>query len=329
MNKYLIFSHQSDIDGINCVILAKLAFLNVDYELCPNFDSLSSIFKYYLDNDLFKQYDKIYITDLALQEPLLSIVANSNLKNKLWIFDHHQASINNNLNKYDFSIIVEENENGKTCATQLFYKYLIKNSFLNENNLLKEFVELTRLEDTWEWKKKKMKGLKAHNLAILFNAYGVDEYIFSIFNKLLKSRQKFYFTDKELYIIKDKQEEYQNILATYFNDILYLYDEFNYKFGILYANYEYRNEIADYIKKEKNPNNIKYIVIVAMDKGFGQKSYRSIDNNFDVNKLTEIYGGGGHKNASSVNITKEQSEKAKTMTKEDSLKYLAKCKFIS
>lgn len=83
MNKYLIFNHQSDIDGINCVILAKLAFLNVDYELCSNFNSLSSIFKYYLDNDLFKQYDKIYITDLALQESLLSIVANSNLKNKL------------------------------------------------------------------------------------------------------------------------------------------------------------------------------------------------------------------------------------------------------
>ena len=111
--------------------------------------------------------------------------------------------------------------------------------------------------------------------------------------------------------------------------MLYLYDEYNNKFGILYANYEYRNEIADFINTIGNPQNIKYVIIVAMDKGYGQKSYRSIHQDFDVNFLAEKYGGGGHKSAASVNITEEQSKKAKSMSNENSLKYLAKCKFIS
>lgn len=329
MNKIMIFSHQSDIDGINCVLLAQISFSFVKYELCPDFKSLTTIFNAYFDNNLLDDYDKIYITDLAIQEPLLSKVANSNLKNKLLIYDHHQASIDNNLNKYDFAHIIKENINGKTCATQLFYEYLTNNNYLKENNTLKEFIELTRLEDTWEWKLNKKMGEKAHDLAILFNAYGIDKYMDKIKIKLLKNKKNFHFTNIELKLINDKKEEYNKILQNYLNDMLYLYDEYNNKFGILYANYEYRNEIADFINTIGNPQNIKYVIIVAMDKGYGQKSYRSIHQDFDVNFLAEKYGGGGHKSAASVNITEEQSKKAKSMSNENSLKYLAKCKFIS
>ena len=36
--KTLIFSHVSDIDGIGGVVLAKLAFSDVDYVLCETFN---------------------------------------------------------------------------------------------------------------------------------------------------------------------------------------------------------------------------------------------------------------------------------------------------
>lgn len=328
MKKVIIFSHQSDIDGINAIILAKMAFPNLVYQLSPGFKELDAIFNNYFNNNLLNAYEQIFITDLALIEPTLTKVANSNLKDKILIFDHHQMSINTNLNRYDFTHIIEEDENGKKCATELFYQYLINNKMLKRTKALDEFVELTRLEDTWEWKQNKEIGDKAHNLAILFNILGIDSYIIKMFNKLNNNTEEFNFDDIELNLIENKKMDYNKLLKEYIDSILYLYDEFNNKFGILYANYEYRNEIAEYIRNMGNPVDIKYVIIVAMDKGFGQKSYRTITDGFDVNEIAELHGGGGHPNAASVNITKEQRDEAKTLDEKESLKYLAKCQYF-
>ena len=37
--KVLLFTHKSDIDGMNEVILSKLVFDDVKYELCETFDN--------------------------------------------------------------------------------------------------------------------------------------------------------------------------------------------------------------------------------------------------------------------------------------------------
>lgn len=323
MKKVILFTHKNDIDGINALILALLAFPNLDYELIPGFKELDTIFNNYLNNNLFSKYDQIYITDLALQDPTLKKVANSSLREKILIFDHHQMSINNNLDRYEFSHIIAEDELGKKCATQLFYQYLISNNFLTSTKALDEFVSLTRLEDTWDWKKDQLNGSKAHDLAILFNILGITPYINTILDKLKNHSEKLEYTEAELTKIATKKEEYTKKLQNYYNSMVYLNDEFNNKFGILIADYEYRNEIAEFIRGLGNPEHIKYIVIVAMNDLYSQKSYRSITDGFDVSKIAEFHGGGGHKAAASVNITKEQK-----LNNEDSLKYLAKCKYL-
>lgn len=328
MKKTIIFTHKNDIDGINALILAKLVFSNLDYELCPGFNELDKIFNHYLNNNLFLKYDQIFITDLSLQDPTLSIVGNSSLKDKILIFDHHQMSINNSLNRYDFTNIIEEDELGKKCATQLFYQYLVDNNFLKPTSALEEFVELTRLEDTWDWKKDKINGEKAHDLAILFSILKIPNYITTMLKKLNDDIKEFKYTKEEIKKITYKKEEYIKRLNKYYNSIIYLNDEFDNKFGILYADYEYRNEIAEYIRNLGNPEHIKYVMIVAMNDNFCQKSYRSITDGFDVNKIAEFHGGGGHPNASSVNITKQQKNIAKNLDKEEGLKYLAKCKYL-
>lgn len=214
MSKVIIFSHESDIDGLGCVILAKLAFNEVDYVLVPNTEKLEVTFRNYLDSHKLDEYDMIYITDLALYDPALTMVSKSPIKDKVRVFDHHKAAIENNMNRYPFTKIIEDDENGN-------------------------------------------------------------------------------------------------------------------KFGIVYANYEYRNELAEYIKNKKNPEEIKYFIVVAMDKGeFGQKSYRSIEEAFDVNVIAMNHGGGGHPGAASVNITKDQKEKSLVLSKRKSLKYLADSKYL-
>jgi len=325
MNKIIIFSHESDIDGLGSIVLGNLAFKDIDYELFPNTEKLELKFREYIEQNKLDNYDKIYITDLALYDPSLTMVANSNLKDKVLVFDHHKASIDNNMNRYNFTKIVEEDEQGKRCGTNLFYEYLIDNKLLKNTLSISQFVESTTLEDTWEWKKHGIFGIQAHNLSLLFNKVGIEEYIRRMVNKLEKLDNKpFIYDQEELLLIKNKYDEYQKELKKIIDSIEYYIDEYGNKFGVVYANYEYRNEIAEYIISNNNPQDISYIIIVALDKGkYGQKSYRSIIDAFDVNKIAIRHGGGGHPGAAMVNITPQQKAKALLLTKREGLKYLA------
>ena len=328
MNKSIIFSHESDIDGLGCIVLGKLAFQDIDYVLVPNIEKLEQTFRKYINSNAFDKYEKIYVTDLALYNPSLTMVSNSQLKKKVLVFDHHQRAIDDKMNRFSFTTIIEEDEHGKKCGTQLFYEYLIKETYLKETTAIKEFVELTRLEDTWEWKKAGTVGVKAHDLAILFNALGIEKYISTMQLKLLDNPKAFEFSKEELSLIQEKKNEYNELLKEIMTNAEYFLDENNNKFGAVFANYEYRNELAEYIQNNGNKENIKYFILMAMNKGqFGQKSYRSIDKDFDVNEVAVLHGGGGHKGAASVNITEEQKAKVLTLSKKDGLKYLADSKF--
>lgn len=331
MKKVIVFSHESDVDGLGGVVLAKLAFSDVSYELFPDVVMLEKKFREYLTNGKLYNYDYIFITDLALYEPSLSIVnSDKNLSGKVFIFDHHKASIDIGAGKYCFTKVIEEDENGKRrCGTDLFHEFLVNNNFVNSNRAVSDFVELTRMEDTWLWKEYGNTGVKAHDLATLLNAVGKDSYIRLMTDKLSKGvTQGFEYSDEENKIIQVKKDEYEMLMNTILNDAEYFIDVDGNKFGIVFAKYEYRNEIVEYIRSLGNPFDIKYFVIVAYDKGlFGQKSYRAINDDFDVNEIASRFGGGGHPAAASVNITEKQRVRVKGMNKKDALNYLVNSKF--
>lgn len=328
MTKKILFSHESDIDGLGCAVLSKLAFKNVDCIFVPNIEKLELIFREFIELHKLDEYDDIYVTDLALYDPSLTMVAESSLKDKVHVFDHHKKAIDDNMNRYIFTKIIEKDKNGKRCGTELFYEYLVQSNLIDRSKAIDEFVELTRLEDTWEWKNSEYVGEKAHDLAILFNAIGLNNYISSMTSKLLYNPISFELSEEEKALIKNKKDEYDKILQSIMLSAEYFLDENNNKFGIVFADYEYRNELAEYIRQHGNPEAIKYFIVVAMNKGeFGQKSYRSIDENFDVNEVATMHGGGGHPGAASVNITKEQKAKALVLTKKEGLKYLADSKY--
>ena len=327
MEKCLIFSHESDIDGLGCVVLAKLAYNDLRYVLEHNTHSLEPVVCDFFESGLLDYYDKIYITDLALEEPTLTNIAKSKIRKKLKVIDHHQRAINLKLNRYPFTTIIEE-DTKKRCATDLFYEYLVNNDLLKRTKALDDFVESTRQEDTWEWKQYKEFGVRAHDLAILFNSIGKKEYINSMYNKLLNNKD-FSFTEEEQKIIESKKEITRNYIENkILPRVVYLNDEDNNKYGIVYSKYEYRNEITDYIIEQGNPNKIKYIIIVALDKGVnGQKSYRAVEDNFDVNSIAMKHGGGGHLTAAMVNISEKQKKKIKTLSYEESLKFIANASY--
>ena len=207
MDKVIIFSHESDIDGLGCVILAKLAFNNLDYVLSPNTDSLETKFREYINSNKLVYYDKIFVTDLALYESALTMVADSSLKDKVLVFDHHKAAIEKNLNRYTFTTIKEEDVDGKKrCATDLLYEYLITNNYLKPSLALDDFVEFTRLEDGWLWKQAGKFGEQAHDLAILFNCIGIENYLSTMLSQLSSNTLSFSLSDNDLTIILIRAE---------------------------------------------------------------------------------------------------------------------------
>lgn len=331
MEKVIIFTHESDIDGIGCVILAKMAFSNLDYVLLHNVEDLEINFRNYLESGKFDNYDQIFVTDLALYNPSLSMVnADENLRNKLRVFDHHKRAIDSGCGMYSFTKIMEVDENGKArCGTDLFYEYLWKNKLIEKTDIVSTFVELTRLEDNWDWKDKGSIGITAHDLAILFNIVGKEEYISRMISKLSsKNETIFVLNEEEQKIVEDRKIEYNKLLSDILKQAEYFTDENGNNYCVVFSKYEYRNELPEFIRNSNNPHNIKYILVVALDKGeYGQKSYRSIDKTFDVNSVAMQHGGGGHPGAAAVNISKEQRIKADTLPKKEALKYLADCKY--
>lgn len=125
--KVLLFTHKSDIDGMGNVVLAKLSFSEVDYVLCETFNLQNEVSKYY-DNGSIYNYDKIFITDLWLEEPTLSKIANDKqLKDKFFVFDHHESE--GDFNKYPFTTIRISDDQGLCSGTSLFYEYFKQHNF--------------------------------------------------------------------------------------------------------------------------------------------------------------------------------------------------------
>ena len=304
--KVIIFSHGSDIDGVNCVVLANTAFDSVTHVLAPNPNSLEEKFRSYLESGKLNNYDYIFVTDLALFNPSLDMVANSSLKDKTFVFDHHKSSLEDGSNKYPFTTVIVEEDGVKTCGTKLFYNFLVKNNFLKKCDILDEFVELTRLEDVWEWKK--VNNPKAHELAILFNEITVPKYI-EWMNKKVETEEHFNFNEIENFVIENKKEKYMQNVEKLWNSKEIFEDENGNKIAVILSPYEYRNELGEYGRTHDNEG-IKYVVVIAFDTAEnGQKSYRSVDTTIDVGKIAEAHNGRGHFAAAGVNITNEQKRK--------------------
>lgn len=324
MEKIIIFSHENDIDGIGAIVLGKVAYGDIDYVLASNVYALEAKFREKLEDGSLCQYDRIFVTDLALINPSLKIVSE-NLSEKVLVFDHHESAIKEGCDQYDFTTIMVADESGKKrSGTDLFYEYLCENGLLSRTKALDEFVELTRLEDTWEWKTSGDLGLKAHDMAILFNVIGIDGYIDSMLKKVLNSSVE--FTEEEQRAIALEKERYLKMLQEIWRSAECFTDGYENRFAAVFAEYGLRNELAEYVRGLSGID-IAYLIIVALEMGdYGQKSYRSIAPGFDVNEIAQAHGGGGHRAAASVNITKEQKEKALTLRRTNprkALEYLA------
>ena len=54
--KILLLSHESDIDGMGSVVLSKIVFGDIEYELFPNVDELELKVRKYIEDNYFDDF---------------------------------------------------------------------------------------------------------------------------------------------------------------------------------------------------------------------------------------------------------------------------------
>lgn len=304
ITKNLIFSHKSDIDGMGCVVLTKLALeekdSKVDYVLCEGHNIDEVFEKYFLSQKLIL-YDRIFVTDLHLNEDNLKLIESNNiLKSKVKVIDHNDYALR--YNNYDFVNIQIKLDNGlDSCATTLLYNYYIKEGLLQYNDGISKFCEATRRQDTGTWKL----ALDEHNtnyardLSILFGAIGQDRYIDIMYNKL-RSNDLFFLDEPERNIVYHKGEIIKARVTSYLKDMK-IKDISGKKAGIFRILYEDRNELAQYIRNNQEEYKVDFIVLIPYDKN--TISLRNINPECNVGKIAETMNGKGHFGAAGINLT--------------------------
>ena len=279
--KSLLISHV-DLDGVSPNVLMNLTGEKFEYKNIE-ISEIDNTFDEYFKKDM-KRYKNIYIVDLSLTQHAYDLINNNNLNN-IHVFDHHATHLF--ANDYPY-VEVKVDINGiKTCGTELFYNHL-KEEYkeLNKQNI-KEYVELVRQLDTYDFKDKE----SAINLDHLHEVLGHKGFVDTITKRLKKNKEHFEFTQFEKRLFKIEQNRTNRYMQLKDKDMIRATID-KYKVGIVFAESN-KSETGNYLSNKYNDLDL----IILIDAS-SRISYRTSRDDIDVAKFAETYGGGGHKKSS-------------------------------
>jgi len=312
--KVKLFTH-TDLDGVSCAILAKLAYTNTHaitdaitesntitipspHSLSityVNYNDVNQIISNFFESSEYLNYTHIYITDISVNSDV-AILINSSLLNypqiSLKLLDHHKTALH--LDVYDWATITVEDSIGKPLSgTTLLYNELFYDF---PNSPIQQYAELVRQYDTWEWTTKYNNPIPKQFNELLY-ILSRERYIDNIITKLNDNdwTTPLSPSDDELFILKLRQEEI-DIYIKHKNQSLIKKQIHNHNVGIVFSE-RFTSELGDTLCK-LNPD----LDIVAMINPNHSVSYRTIKPDIDVSSFAKIYGGGGHKAASGHGI---------------------------
>ncbi len=286
--KVFLISHIADADGITPIILTNLVFKEYDYHLLEP-SEVDEYMKYAISNNIFDNYDYVFVTDLCFTDDVARIIDNMDLKNKIHVLDHHYSRLE--LNKYDFIDVIDEKNGKKESGTSLYYKYLLDNY---PNDLLKRksietLVDLVRSGDTWEWKK--TNNELARDISTLLAYYGIDEFV-KKYTKFVRENEEFSLDDIDKTIIQVDRRRMKEYIDDCKSKVI-IKEIRGYKVGIIFAELyrsELGNDLAEYYKDE-----VDFIMIINMNRSI---SFRGIKQELNLGEFAKLFNGYGHKLAS-------------------------------
>lgn len=188
LNKKYILSRNNDIDGLGCIVLARVAFgKEVDTVLVKDKFDLETRVRRLIEDSSIYQCEQVFITSLPLINPSYEISSNCPyLSSHLQVIDHHQSTVDSKFTNLNF-VDARSSDNGRvTCSTELFYNYLLENNYLNRTKALDDFVELTRIIETWDYQDNLLSD-KARDLETLFKVFTLPTRYIALVTYKLKS----------------------------------------------------------------------------------------------------------------------------------------------
>lgn len=284
-----LFTH-TDLDGVGCAILAKLAFgEEVDISYCNYDDINENIMNYLNNNDDSLSY--IYITDISVNEEVAELLDK---RGGVVLLDHHPTALG--LNKYSWCKVMVEDLNGvKTSGTKMFYHWLVMNGCLNEeletNEALSRFAELVRNYDTWRWSELGEEGVICKQVNDLMYLYGRDKFITWCISEIHDEVFPRLYSADEL-LLNTKQKEIDEYVEEK-NEQLFTSPMCGRVCGFVFAE-KYVSELGNRLCK-MHPE-IDYVAMIDM--GSKTVSYRTVKDDIDLGKdVAQLFGGGGHPKA--------------------------------
>ena len=195
-NKYIL-SRNNDIDGLGCIVLARVAFgKDVDTVLVKDKFDLETRVRRLIEDSSIYQCEQVFITSLPLINPSYEISSNCPyLSSHLQVIDHHQSTVDSKFTNLNF-VDARSSDNGRvTCSTELFYNYLLENNYLNRTKALDDFVELTRIIETWDYQDD-LVSKKAKELNSLFKSFAIPSYYIALMVYKLKNNPSSFELDR-------------------------------------------------------------------------------------------------------------------------------------
>ncbi|WP_019413504.1 DHH family phosphoesterase [Paenisporosarcina sp. TG20] len=290
---YKLLSH-SDLDGVGCGILAKLAFGNQVKVRYNSIAGLNREVEWFLENE--KKDIFLLITDLSVNEANeKKLESFYQADGKVQLIDHHKTALH--FNNYDWGHVVVVDEEGKlTSATSLLYEYLIVNQLIEPSESISEFVELVRQYDTWEWEKNN--NFQAQRLNALFFLVSIEEFEEKMIERL-KVNEHFFFDEFEKRILDMEDNKIERYIRRKRRELVQAKVD-NHVAGIVYAE-SYHSELGNELGKDYP--HLDYIAILNI--GGKRLGFRTIHDHVDVSEVAGHYGGGGHEKASGCLLTDE------------------------
>lgn len=302
-----LFTH-TDLDGVGCAILAYLAFgiENVAVEYCDYDDIDLRVSQFFIKSNP-GEYDKVFITDISINENL-AVAIDRYAKSGVWqLFDHHQTALE--LNKYDWCNVSVEAPDGsglKTCGTELFGVYLLSEGLFDcygkttINNIL-QFIGIVRDYDTWRWTTTGRYGMNSKHVNDLLDIYGREQFI-----DVMCIRIRVYtgfpsITPDEFLLLEQRKAEIDRYVIQKNEQLIPAKDIHGHSYGYVFAE-RFFSELGNRLC-QMNPG-LEYIVMIDICNG--KVSYRTTRD--DLNLGTEIahsYGGGGHAKAAGSTFDRE------------------------
>lgn len=278
----------SDLDGIGCGLLAKIAFEDeVSISYC-SYRNLDERVQQFIENE---EHDEahIFITDLAVGADVEKKLAERFATGKhVQVIDHHITALH--FNEYPWGWVQPTDESGKkTCATSLFYEYLVREQKLERNETLDEFVDLVRQYDTWEWEE--TNNVQAKRLNDLFSILGIDEF-FDQMKERLTANAPFSLTETEELILNLEEKKINRYIRMKQKQMVQLWIN-DHCVGVVFAE-RYISELGNALSKR-----CPHLDLVAMvNLGTKHIGFRTIHDTINVAEFAKQFGGGGHPKAS-------------------------------